>query len=225
MLLIALIAGTILYYWRRGFVKAILGFGRTLLSALAAWFLGPKLGTVIAEKIIGNKITQKVYNMLVSLFDSTAETFNFSQMFEQEGFASTVERFGGDMAALEAKYGDMTNATRENLIDLSQSIAAPITTLIANLFGCLLVFLIVYILFIVFSGVLSKICELPVLKQINHLLGLVLGVLFAALNAVIFCVLGAYLLKFIGATSGKFVASTLIEGTKLFRLIANLKLF
>ncbi|MBQ7321201.1 MAG: CvpA family protein [Clostridia bacterium] len=227
VLLIAIVLGTLVYYTHRGFVKAVLGFGRTLLSFLLAMLLGPKLGGVIATKLIGNKIADRVYNLLVSFFDKQTESFDLSELFDKmpEAFVSLVERFGGNMAELEAKYGDLTAATRENLTDLSQTIAAPITTVISNLFGYLIVFLVAFVLLILFTGVLSKIFELPVLKQINHLLGFVLGLLFAVLNAFIFCFIGAYLLKFIGAASGKFVAEELIEGTRLFQLIANIKLF
>ncbi len=227
ILLVALIAGTILFYWRRGFIKAILSFGRILISAVTAWFFGPKLGAVIADKVIGNKITQKVYDLLSSMFDGAAETINLQQLFEQapETLVKTVERFGGSMADLEAKYGDMTAATHETLFDLAQNIAAPITTLISNLIGCVLVFVVAFILLLVLSGLLTKICELPVLKQINHLLGLLLGILIALLYAALFCILGSYLLNLIGAVTGKFNAEELIAGTYIFRWIANIKLF
>ena len=82
LILFALIAGTVIYYWKRGFVKSVLGFGRTLLSFIIAWLLGPKLGHVISQKIIGNKITQKVYNMLSSLYETAEDTFDLSKLFE-----------------------------------------------------------------------------------------------------------------------------------------------
>lgn len=225
ILLIGIVLGTIFFYWHRGFVRSILTFGRILISSLAATLLGPKVGGVLADMFLGNVITQKVHSMLTSLLGSTAESVNLDPLLQQESFVSMVERFGGSMAEIEAKYGNMASATQDTLMDLAQTIAAPITTMISNLLGYLIVFAIVYILFFVFTGILSKIFELPVLKQINKLLGLLLGILIAALYALIFCILGSYLLRFIGAVSGKFIADQLIEGTKLFRLIANLKLF
>lgn len=227
VLLIALVLGTILFHWRRGFVKAILGFGRTLISAILAWFFGPKMAAVIADRFIGNKVTQKIYDLLTSMFDNATETIDLSLLFEQapEKFVNIVERFGGNMADLETKYGDMTAATRDNLYDLSQSIAAPITSLISNLLGYVLVFVAAFLLFFVLSAILTKIFELPVLKQLNHILGLLLGILFAVLNAILFCLIGGYLLKLIGPATGKFVAEELIAETHLFRLIAEIKLF
>ena len=227
VLLIALVAGTILFYWRRGFVKAVLGFGRALISVVIAWLCGPKLGAVIADKVIGNKIAQKVYDLLCSMFDSAVETVNLQQLFDHapESFVKIVERLGGSMAELEAQYGDMTAATHETLFELAQSIAAPITMLISNLVGYVLVFIIAFVLLLVFSGLLEKIFKLPLLKQLNHLLGFLLGIVIAMLYAVLFCFLGAYLLNLIGAATGKFIAEELIAGTSVFRLIANIKLF
>ena len=225
ILLVAIVLGTICFYWRRGFVKALFSFGRTLISLVLAWVFGPKLGAALVERLIGNKITQKIYHMLSSFFDSAAETINLSQLFEQapESFVKTVERFGGDMAKLEAKYGSMTEATHETLMELSQSIAAPIMALIGNLLGFVIVFILAFLFFLLFSGILAKIFELPVLKQINHLLGLLLGILIAALYAVLFCFIMSHLLRFVGSSSGKFVAEELISSTHLFRLIANIK--
>ena len=227
ILLVAIIIGTVCFYWKRGFVKAILSFGRTLVSALVAWIFGPKVGNVIAKRVIGNKITQKVYDTMAAIFDSAAESFNLSELFERapENFIKILERFGGSVEELEAKYGSMTEATHETLFELAQSIADPITKLLSNVAGFLIIFLITFLLFFVFTGILSKIFELPVLKQINHLLGFLLGVLLAALYAVLFCVIGSYLLRLIGSASGKFVAEELISSTHLFRLIAKIKLF
>ena len=113
--------------------------------------------------------------MLTSLLGSTTESVNLDQLLQQESFVSMVERFGGNMAEIEAKYGNMASATGATLMELAQTIAAPITTLIANLLGYLIVFSIVYILFFVFTGILSKIFELPILKQITKLLALCSG--------------------------------------------------
>jgi len=225
VLLIGIILGTIFFYWHRGFVRSVLTFGRILLSSLAASIFGSQVGDILSEMFLSNVITQKIHDMLISLLGSTTESVNLDQLFQQDAFVSIVERFGGSMTELEAKYGNMTNATGDTLMELAQTIATPITTLIANLLGYLIVFAIVYILFFVFTGILSKIFELPILKQINKLLGFLLGVLIATLYALIFCILGSYLLQFIGAVSGKFSADELIAGTTLFRVIADLKLF
>lgn len=227
VLVLVLFFGTVICYTKKGFVKTILGFGKTLIAAILSWLFGPKLGIFIAEKIIGNKITQQVYNILISAFDHTAETFDLSLLFDRssEGFDRLVERLGGNMATLEEKYGDMTNATREHLVELSHQIAKPITTVIANLLGYLLVFLAVFLFFALFSGVISKIFELPVLKQINRFFGFLLGLAFGALNSVIFCIFGSFVLPFIAAITAAFIADDLIAGTVLFRIIAQLKLF
>lgn len=225
--LVALVVGTIIFHWRRGFIKAILGFGRTLLSVLAAIFLGPKVGAIVAEKVIGDKIANKVYESMASIFDSAAETVDLSQLFEQapESFVKLIERFGCNLADLEAKYGDMTAATHETLFDLAQTISAPVTTLCSNLIGIVAVFLVTFLFLLLFSGLFQKLFDLPVLKQINHLLGLILGILIAALNAFLFCVPGSYLLNLIGTMTGKFVAEDIIAATYLFELIANIKIF
>ena len=226
-LIIVIFLGTVIKYTRQGFVRSILDFGRTLFSAIAAWFLGPKLATVIAERVIGNRIIQKTYNFLASSFEGATDTFNLELLFDRapDGFIQLVERFGGNLAELDAKYGHMTEATREDLVDLSHSIAQPITNIIASLCGYLLVFLAVSLCFVLLSGLLSKVFELPLLKQFNRVLGFLLGLVFGALNTVIVTFIATYLLPFIAAITAAFVAEDLIAGTKIFQIIAQIKLF
>ena len=227
VLVIAVFLGTIITYTKQGFVKAVLGFGKTLISAIVAAFFGPKLSIFIADKLIGNRIVQQVYSILLSLYSGSAETFDLSQLFEQlpEGFVRMVQTFGGDLSELEAQYGNMTAATEQNLMSFSQSIAQPITRVISDLFGYLLVFLAAYVCFALFASLICKVFEIPMLKQINHVLGFILGFVFGAVNTFIFCFFGNYLIPFLAAITSAFVAEDLIAGSILFRAIVEFKLF
>jgi uncharacterized membrane protein required for colicin V production len=227
VLILVIFFGTIINYTGKGFVKSILGFGRTLISAVLTWVFGPTLANVIADRIIGNKIAEKTYNILAAGFEGTAETFDLSQLFKQapEGFVRLVQRFGGNLADLETKFGNMTAATQQDLVALSDSIAQPITTVISKLFGYLLVFLASYLLFALLAMLLTKIFELPLLKQINRFLGFLLGLAFGVLNTFIFCFFSTYLLPFIAAITATFVAEDLIAGTVLFQAISQFKFF
>ena len=227
VLVIAVFLGTIISYTRQGFVKAVLGFGKTLISAIVAAFFGPKVSAFIAEKLIGTRIAQRVYGILLSLYSGSTDAFDLTLLFEQlpEGFVRMVERFGGSISELEAQYGNMTAATQENLMSFSQSIAQPITRIISDLFGYLLVFLAAYVCFALFANLISKVFEIPMLKQINHILGFILGLVFGALNTLIFCFFGKFLIPFIAAITSAFVAEDLIAGSMLFRAIVEFKLF
>ena len=82
-----------------------------------------------------------------------------------------------------------------------------------------------YLLFIIFAGIISKIFELPLLRQINQFLGFLLGIAFGVLNTVIFCFLGAHVLHLLAAFTARFVAEDLIAGSKLFQAIASFHIF
>ena len=227
VLIIVIFLGTVIKYTCQGFVKSFLDFGRTLIAAFLAWLFGPKLAVVIAEKVIGNRIKQKTYNILASSFEGASDKFNLAQLFEQapDGFIRLVERLGGNISELEAKYGHMTEASREDLVELSHSIAQPITNIISTLFGYLIIFLVASLCFAILSKLITKIFELPVLKQFNRLLGFILGLIFGAMNTLIFCFFATYLLPFIAAITAAFVAEDLIAGTTIFQVIAQIKLF
>ena len=227
VLIIVIFFGTVIGYTRRGFVKSILGFGRTLISAILSWFFGPDLASWISEKIIGDKITQNVYDIMVSGFGGDSDKFNFARLFEQapEGFVRFVERLGGNLEDLKAKYGSITEASPQELTELSQSIAAPINTVISYLFGYLIVFLAAYLGFVLLAGILTKVFELPLLRQLNSFLGFILGLAFGVLNTAIFCFFGSYLIPFLAAITAAFVAEDLIAGSVLFEFLLQFKLF
>jgi uncharacterized membrane protein required for colicin V production len=88
-----------------------------------------------------------------------------------------------------------------------------------------LVFLASYLLFALLAVLLTKIFELPLLKQINRFLGFLLGLAFGVLNTFIFCFFSTYLLPFIAAITATFVAEDLIAGTVLFQAISQFKFF
>ncbi len=227
MIVLALIIGTVTYYTKRGFLKSVLGFGRTLLAFLLARIFGPKLGELIADKALGNIIAEKIYTIFTSLFDDAVESFDLSTLFQQapDTFVDLVERFGGSMSTLEMQYGDMTAATRENLMELSQSIATPITTSLSNVIGYFLVFFLVFLLLWACSGLITKIFELPILTQVNHILGFFLGILFAVIYVLLFCFLVTVLLRFAGAVTGSFIADTWIDQSYLFKLVVGINIF
>ena len=227
LLLVIFFVATIISYTRKGFVKSIMESGRGTLSLLLAWSFGPKLGAIISEKFLGDKIANRIYNSLASFFDSTAETFDLSQLFAQapENFVKTVNRFGTDLTALEAQYGNMTAASKDNLLDLSQSIADPVNTLVGNLCGYIIVFIVAYLLLILLTGIISKIFELPVLKQINRFLGFILGLVFGVINVLMICYFGTYLLQLLTTFNDTWDTAAWVEGTKLFKIIAQFKIF
>lgn len=227
VVLLALIAGTIIFYSHRGFIKTVLGFGRTVLGVILAWFLGPKLGMAIVNRFWAEKITEKVYNVLCSLFDAGAESFDLSALFDRlpEAFLQLIRLFGADLEALEAQFGAMTAATRENLTDFAQSIAQPIMNLLGNFIGFALVFFGTCLAVAILSGILSKIFELPVLKQINGFLGFALGVACAVLNALVFCTLSYYVIQYIGTVTESFDGVAFMEGAKIYSIVSKYKFF
>ena len=140
IIVIAVVILVTIIYWKRGFVKSVIGIAGFFLSLWIAYLLFEKLGTVI-EPLISDKI-EKV---------ETSE--------------SILGRITGNLLS-------------------SRSIANAIA------FG--LIFILGLLVFRLIALIITAIFELPVLKQVNHitgaLLGICLGLLYAQLLSIIlFC--------------------------------------
>lgn len=227
VVLIALVLGTIVFYTKRGFIRSVLGFGKKIVSLALAWFVGPKLGVPLVNRFLGNAITGKIYNMLCSAFDAGTESLNVGDIIDglPDAFVALMRLFGTDVEALKSQYGEMTQATRENLVAVSENISAPILTFLGNVIGFLLVFLVAYLTITLLSGILGKIFELPILKQINGLLGFLLGIICSVLFALIFCTLSYYIIKCAGTLSGKFDGVEWMKGARIFSFVLKYKFF
>ena len=213
----------------RGFLKSVLSFGKTLISALLAYLLGPVAATALANGFVGKGITNFVYDKIVKLYDGAVETFDMTALFEKinTDFA-WIKNFGADISGLEAKYGELTSITTEELYTFSKTVANPVITAVSNVLGYVGVFVVSFVLCIILTFVVKGLTELldkiPVAGKVNHWLGLALGVV----TGIVVVVLGVYVadvvMQYLGAVKEGFDYNALLEEAKLFKWLRDLNL-
>ncbi|MBR2370989.1 MAG: CvpA family protein [Clostridia bacterium] len=213
----------------RGFLRSLLSFGKTLISALLAYLLGPLVATLLANGFVGKGITNFVYEKIVALYGGAVEVFDLSSVFEKinTDFA-WIKAFGADISGLEAKYGELTGVTNEELFAFAQNIASPVITAVSNVMAYVGVFLISFVLCIILTFVVKGVTEIldkiPVAGKVNHWLGLALGVV----TGVVVVVIGVYVadvaMQYISAVNENFDYPALLENAKLFNWLRELNL-
>lgn len=213
----------------RGFLRSILSFGKTLLSAIAAFFLGPLVSSALAQGFVGNGITNFVYDKILKLYGGAVETLDLSSVFERinTDFA-WIKKFGADISGLEAKYGELTSISDEQLLEFSRNIANPVVNAVSNVLGYVGVFVVAFLLCIVltfvFKGLTELLDKVPVAGKLNHWLGLALGVVTGLVVVVIGVYVADVVMQYASALSETFDYDALLEKAGFFRWLRDLNL-
>ena len=222
--LLALIAVTVAVCWSRGFTRSILGVGKTLICLLTTYLLGASASAFVADHWITGRVTQYVYDRLLSLFESGVETFDLDVIVNNipSWVQTFFEKLGTDVNGM---IGNLTTVDTDGLQVFAESLASPITKLISDIIGYAGVYLISLILFSILAAILVKIAELPVVRTVDKALGCALGICSAFLYASVYTLLLFAVCSMIEGYNPEFAFHTAFDKTWLFRLFYDINIF
>ncbi|MBO5111593.1 MAG: CvpA family protein [Clostridia bacterium] len=169
----------------RGFVKAFMQLGSSIVSMIFAGLFSKKLGAFLNERFlmdwVNDKIADAILNQLPQLDaipDGVTVTINDLLVSLTGKFSLLLSVAGVNMAELSGAYGAMP-ATEENILLMVQHIGGNLSSMLATGLAFVLIFVAGLILFALITSLLNAATNLPVLKTANRILGLVFGVLIA----------------------------------------------
>ena len=180
VLLVALFALCVFFGWRRGFIKTVSG-----LIALAA--------AVLVSSALCGPIAQWVYTgTLEPTISSTLEAQLPAEVLpgadeidvaleKLPSFVTDLLVVGevGDGEAVLSKLGTVANG--ENLAAaITEKVITPIVLPLLEMLCSVILFVVVYFIAMLVLRLLNLVAKLPVLKQLNGLLGVVAGVITGA---------------------------------------------
>lgn len=175
-LLIPIIVGI-----KNGFVKTAFRFGKLLICVSIAFGFCKKLGLFLKEKFlyqfVRGKVSTLVYDCLGDVTDATAESLSNSVPSGMQGLLSAfgveTEKVAEDAIA---NGGDVI----ENMINSVSGALSGVAALIVAFIGLFLVsLLLVGLVGLILNQIVT---HLPVLKQINTVLGGVFGLLMGLVS-------------------------------------------
>lgn len=194
ILIAAIICVTLFLAVKRGFVKTALGaLGFFIAAAVAVAFCGT-LGNALAESALGTKVE----TVVSSVVDGIVSDESYDGIFESEddgesksALSVVFSTFGAEETYETVKAGYASQ--KEKGLEAARSYIKDCISEKAVPFCCdLLAFLLLYfgtrLVLKIAEGIIGKLTELPVLKQADKLLGVVAGLLLAALRVWLFCV-------------------------------------
>ena len=180
VLVVGLLLGLIIGF-KQGFVKVLFsGFFKRIIALVCAILLAKPIGRWIGEKFFYSGVADWIDKTLTkAIGDNTAgmdgETLN-RELPRVVRWLIDLLRVDTDAIVSESEE---EGAALIRMV--SEKIASPVATVIGVVIAVIVLYLVLRIAFGLIRAILDKIMNLPILVIFNRLLGLVFGVVFAAL--------------------------------------------
>lgn len=205
--------------WRRGFVRTVSGLAALVAAVLvAAVFSGP-----VAKTIYVNAVEPKVVSALEDHVEGEL-------LPTEEQLDRALERFPSFVTALlETEDLDsgaailaQVNAAQTEVVAVDRivdQVITPVVLPLIRLVCSVLLFVVGYLAALLLLRTLNVVTKLPLIKQMNNVLGLLAGVVTGGLW-VLFIVRALYAVALLGVFP--WLSSALLEETFLISQIATL---
>lgn len=221
IVLLLLFVFTTIRYYKAGFVKALFSICKFLLSVVIAFSFASTLGSFISDNVIYEPIYKEVHENLETIANNSAENFNMTDVL------NTLPASLRELIISETDFEslDDENVTESNIQKLSENISLRISKIVSNIIAFICIFIIAMLALKIAMNALDAICTLPVLKQINKFLGLLLGFVFGFFQAILACSLISAILNIICVSYPNYSLEVMNEKTLIFSFINSLDIW
>ena len=222
---LAIVLITVIVCWAKGFIRSMLGVAKAVLSIVLTYTLGPRLSAWLETGLVGERVSHYIHDRFVAMFDQSASSFDLSHVVENLPTWLRTILGATDASVLGSDYTHMTDATAEEMWEMAESFAGPISHIISSFIGYAVTFLGVMLVLTILAYLLGKVADLPVIRTCDRLLGLVLGVLSAALYASAYTLLVFAVLSMVEGSYEAVPFHEAFEQTTVFAWIYEHNLF
>ncbi len=226
VVIVAVMLITVIVSYKRGFFKSVMSFASSLLAFFAAVFFTPYLSEFLCENVFMTGISAGIAETLGSLLSVSGNALSTEQLFNDmpEALTAIIDRFGVDLDAFTAQFSTSELASPETVAAMADYIARPIAEAISSVVSFFGIFLAALIILKIVTAVIGAVFELPVLKQLNSVLGLVFGILCAGLYAVIWSTLAVALVDALHSIDPVAFSRELIEDTFIVKIFSEIRI-
>ncbi|MBR6650553.1 MAG: CvpA family protein [Clostridia bacterium] len=184
VLVIAVMAGSVIYGYKNGFVKSLMSLVSGIVSVLVAYTFTPMLSAWLNAKYILGAISKGIAETFASAAKTTGEAadeivYDLTKMFENPQIKTIIERFGADMNAVENAAGEAEIVGFDLINKLAVTVAKPVANTVSTVLAFLVLFLGAVIVLKIVTVIVAAMFKLPVLKSMDKGLGLVSGIICA----------------------------------------------
>ena len=210
--------------YRAGFVKAGMGFVKSLVSFFSAYAFAPTVGRWISDEFLLKRISSGISGTVRSLSETSDGRYDLDGMVSRMDSAlkSILGNYKVDGKKLSDLCEGVKSGTEAHVEKVSDFIASGVSERISYCIAFIGLFILTFVLLTVLTFVVDKIFRLPVLKSINKVFGLLFGIAQALAFAFVFCTAAVSLLLLLGSVDSELFGSAAIERSLLLRLFTKL---
>lgn len=200
IILLALVVFIIIRAVKRGFVGSVFKLSKILIVLLATVLLGGMVSDLCSDMFVSSWFDGKISSQFVSAVTQGGEATSQSLVDSLPIYFRNL--LPAD--AINKQFADFSGGAQELAVSLGKTVENALVSVISSVIGYAITFLAMFLLFSLVVLILEKFVELPVLKQINKVLGLAWGVAYAYLFvSIAVCIIGFFV-------DESFVASTYV---------------
>lgn len=226
IIIIAIIALTIFLAAKRGFIRTLLGSASVIIAIVVSLLLLDPVKELFVNSSIAQDSRESIADTLAGFVSSDSENYDPKLLENNSSFTSMLSVFGIDEQEIQEKWNEWRH---ENTEKLRAEIEKYISDLVVNAVATFLAFIVLFfgalIILKLATFLLDRFCHLPILKQANTFLGVVLGVIMAIIQVYLFVALVNTLLPFGSQLGWSFFKDLSADDTLLFRWFCDHNLF
>ncbi len=160
----------------RGIAKTLLNFAGLILSAICAYYLSKALAQFIYDAFLQQTIVANIEQMILDKGTeyAVANSFDAVPQWISAVISFVVGLFGITLNEYEQNMIKVNNITSS----VANSIEGAVSSVIVTVITVILVIVLFIVLFLIAKKlikIINKVFRIPVIKQLNQLLGLLLG--------------------------------------------------
>ncbi|MBQ7836253.1 MAG: CvpA family protein [Clostridia bacterium] len=225
-LLVAVAVWCIVYGYRNGFFRSVMNLASGVLSLLVSYTFTPLLAELLKTKIflhsIASGITATFASAAQTVVAETEETvYDLGRMVENEQIISVAEHYGVGREAFEELVNSAEASTYGAIERIALTVADRVASTISMACAFIIIFVAATVLLKVFTAIISTVFKMPVLRNMDTLMGTVAGAAAAFLFAWVISVSCQVLLPALVTIAPGVVTDSTFSNTVIIKFFAE----
>lgn len=223
LIIIAIIALTIYFAAKNGFVKTAISATSFILAIVITAMFASPLAERLKETSIAERIETATCEAISDSLRNSSTGIDGLINGDSEKFNALLEFARIERADIESWYSENIVGTDGEML-LASRIAEPIIDVAAMLVAIIILFICSQIALAIVAFLLDKIMSLPVLRTANKGLGIALGAVLALFRVLLFCFIMNFAINH-AFLDNSFISSLEPDNTLLFKFFSEIDVF
>ena len=164
---------TVIICAKRGLFKTVMRFARVILAAISAYFFGSRVAVLLADRFLGKRIYDMVYNKIEGIYQKAIDSFDAQKILSAFPRFLLPESMRDQISSIEG-------SGEELVVSASETLSDALTKIVSNVLGYILVFIVSLIVLAILTAIISAVLHrLEILGRMDHFLGGVFGIAVA----------------------------------------------